>query len=71
MIIELRIKEGITQEELAKKLQTIKSAISRLENHVENVRLVTLENVAKIFGKEVRINCLNNLYCFHNNYLLK
>ncbi len=56
MIKELRIKEGMTQEELAEKLQTTKSAISRLENHAENVRLATLENVAKVFGKEVRIN---------------
>ncbi len=56
MIKELRLKKGITQEELAKKLHTTKSAISRLENHAESIRLATLEKVAKVLGKEVRIS---------------
>jgi len=56
MIKELRLEKGITQEELAEKLHTTKSAISRLENHAESIRLATLEKVAKVLGKEVRIS---------------
>ncbi len=52
---ELRLNEGMTQEELAQKLQTKKSVISRMENHAEDVRLSTLEKVARAFGKKVHI----------------
>lgn len=55
-IRELRLEMGFTQEELAEKLHTTKSAISRLENHAESIRLATLEKVAAVFGKEVRID---------------
>jgi len=55
-IKELRSKSGMTQEEFAKKLKTTKSAVSRLENHAESVRLSTLEKVAFVFGKELVIN---------------
>ena len=56
LIKDLREDVGMTQEELAKKLQTTKSAISRLENHTENIRLSTLEKVAEVFGKRLNIN---------------
>ena len=55
LLRELRLKEGMTQEELAQKLQTKKSVISRMENHAEDVRLSTLEKVAGAFGKKVHI----------------
>jgi DNA-binding XRE family transcriptional regulator len=50
-----RNKSGITQDELARRLRTSKSSISRIENHAEDVRLSTLMRVAKALGKEVRI----------------
>ncbi|MEA3347202.1 MAG: helix-turn-helix transcriptional regulator, partial [Candidatus Auribacterota bacterium] len=50
-----REKAGFTQEEVAKKLHTKKSAISRIENHAEDIRLSTLENFAHVLGKELRI----------------
>jgi len=50
-----RNKSGITQDELARRLRTSKSAISRIENHAEDIRLSTLKRVAKALGKEVRI----------------
>ena len=50
-----RHKSGITQEELARRLQTSKSAISRIENHAEDIRLSTLKRVARALGKDVRI----------------
>ena len=54
-IKQLRLESGMTQEELAKKLHTTKSAISRLENHAESMRLSTIERVADIFDKKVEI----------------
>ena len=55
MLKELRKKEGMTQEELATRLQTKKSVISRMENHAEDIRLSTLEKVAEVFGKKLLI----------------
>lgn len=55
LIKELRLKEGMTQEELAEKLHTKKSVISRMENHSEDIRLSTLQRVAEVFGKRVQI----------------
>lgn len=46
---------GLTQEEVAKMLNTKKSAISRIENHAEDIRLSTLEKYARAFGKTLRI----------------
>ncbi|WP_410261944.1 helix-turn-helix domain-containing protein [Alkalibacterium sp.] len=38
---------------MAKKLSTTKSAVSRLENHSESVRLATIEKVARVFNKKL------------------
>ncbi|MGJ4744993.1 helix-turn-helix domain-containing protein [Leptospira sp. SA-E8] len=53
---ELRIKKGFTQEDLATRLKTKKSVISRMENHAEDIRLSTLEKVAKVLGKKLHIS---------------
>jgi ribosome-binding protein aMBF1 (putative translation factor) len=55
LIKDLRVKEGMTQEELAVKLHTKKSVISRMENHSEDIRLSTLGKVAEVFGKKLQI----------------
>ena len=55
VIKELRQKNGITQEELARRLRTTKSAVSRLENRSGGARLETLEKVAQALGKELVI----------------
>ena len=55
LIRELRLQRGMTQEELAQEVRTTKSAISRLENHSENMTLATLEKVAHALGKVVHI----------------
>lgn len=55
-IKEMRTKKGMTQEEFAKRLKTTKSAVSRLENHTENIRLSTLEKVADILGKKLIVS---------------
>jgi HTH-type transcriptional regulator / antitoxin HipB len=46
---------GMTQEELAQKLGTKKTAISRIENHAEDIRLSTLEKYASAFGKTLKL----------------
>ncbi len=52
----MRIESGMTQDELAKKLSTTKSAISRLENHSSSMRLSTIEKVAQVFDKQVMVS---------------
>ncbi|MEA1911405.1 MAG: helix-turn-helix transcriptional regulator, partial [Spirochaetota bacterium] len=49
---------GLTQEELAKKLHTQKSNISRLENANSKIspRLSTIEEYAKAMGYNLEIN---------------
>ena len=50
-----REQAGMTQEEVAQKLGTKKSAISRIENHAEDIRLSTLHKYAKALGKKVNL----------------
>lgn len=56
MLRHAREKAGITQEAIAKKLRTKKSAISRIENHAEDIRLSTLGKYAKALGKKLRVH---------------
>ena len=58
MIKEMRLENGMTQEQLAEKLNTKKSVISRMENHSEDIRLSTLQKVAAVFGKQLRVAML-------------
>jgi len=46
---------GITQEEVAKRLRTKKSAISRIENHAEDIRLSTLNRYAEALGRKLQV----------------
>ncbi len=45
----------LTQEEVAQKMGTKKSAISRIENHAENITISTLRKYAKALGKKVNL----------------
>jgi len=56
MLRQARENAGLTQEELADKLKTKKSAISRIENHAEDIRLSTLEKVAEALGKTLKLS---------------
>ena len=55
MLRQAREKAGITQESIAKKLRTKKSAVSRIENHAEDIRLSTLAKYAKALGKKLKV----------------
>ena len=59
LLKQMREKSGYTQEELANKLDTQKSAISRIENHAEDIRLSTLEKYARILGMKLQISIAN------------
>jgi len=55
LLKQAREEAGLTQEELAVKLDTKKSAISRIENHAEDIKLSTLEKFAHALGKHLRL----------------
>jgi len=55
MLKEARKKAGITQEAVARKLRTKKSAISRIENHAADIRLSTLEKYANALGMRLLV----------------
>ena len=55
MLRKAREDAGITQETIARKLRTKKSAISRIENHAEDIRLSTLEKYANALGRKLRV----------------
>jgi HTH-type transcriptional regulator / antitoxin HipB len=52
---QARLEAGLTQDEIAKILKTKKSAISRIENHAEDIRLSTLVNYAQAVGKSLQL----------------
>lgn len=56
MLRQARENAGITQEAIAKKLHTKKSAISRIENHSEDIRLSTLGRYARALGKKLKVH---------------
>jgi ribosome-binding protein aMBF1 (putative translation factor) len=53
---QAREASGLTQEELALRLNTKKTAISRIENHAEDIKLSTLDRVAKALGKQLQVH---------------
>ncbi len=55
LLKQARIEAGLTQEQVAAALHTKKSAISRIENHAEDIRLSTLVNYAQAVGKNIQL----------------
>jgi HTH-type transcriptional regulator/antitoxin HipB len=53
---QARESAGLTQEELANRLKTKKTAISRIENHADDIKLSTLDRVAKALGKRLQVH---------------
>ncbi len=47
MIQELRMKQDLTQEQLADKCGTTKTYISRIENNASDIRLSTLMRIVR------------------------
>jgi HTH-type transcriptional regulator / antitoxin HipB len=55
MLKQAREEAGISQEELATRLHTKKTAISRMENHAEDIKLSTLERFAAALGRRLQV----------------
>lgn len=55
LLRQAREAAGLTQEQVAEQLGTQKSAISRIENHAENVTLSTLKAYADAVGHTLQI----------------
>ncbi len=55
LIRQAREKAGLTQEQLAQRVHTKKTAISRIENHARDIRLSTLKKVANALGMELHV----------------
>lgn len=55
---EERLKAGLTQEQLAAKIGTKKSYISRIENGKADVQLSTLHRIFEGLGKRVSLTIL-------------
>ena len=56
ILMQAREAAGVTQEEIAEKLHTKKSAISRIENHAYDIRLSTLKLYAEALGKKLGLS---------------
>jgi ribosome-binding protein aMBF1 (putative translation factor) len=48
MIQEARLERGLTQEELAQKVGTTKSYISKIENNIKEARISTLQKIIEL-----------------------
>lgn len=48
LLHEARLQKGLTQEELAEKVGTTKSYISKIENNVKEVRISTLQKIVEL-----------------------
>ncbi|HPS65046.1 MAG TPA: helix-turn-helix transcriptional regulator [Ignavibacteria bacterium] len=48
LIQEARLEKGMTQEELANRIGTTKSYISKIENNIKEVRFSTLQKIVKL-----------------------
>jgi ribosome-binding protein aMBF1 (putative translation factor) len=58
LLKQAREDAGISQEELANRLNIHKSAISRIENHSEDMRLSTLKEYLEAVGKKLSLRIL-------------
>ncbi len=54
-IIKARIESKLTQEELAKKMDTTQAAISRIESGSVSPSINTVNRIAMAFGKKLEI----------------
>lgn len=55
LLVQARIEAGITQEELARRLNLHESIIIRIENDGSDVGISTLERYANALGKKVYV----------------
>ena len=57
LIHDARIEKGMTQEELAVKVGTTKSYISKIENNLKEARISTLQKIVEVgFGGHLELS---------------
>lgn len=57
LLQEARMEKGLTQEELAEKVGTTKSYISKIENNIKEVRISTLMKIVELgFGGQLQLS---------------
>ncbi len=57
LIQQARIEKGMTQEQLAEKVGTTKSYISKIENNIKEARISTLQKIIELgFGGQLELN---------------
>ncbi|MFA5480578.1 MAG: helix-turn-helix transcriptional regulator [Candidatus Muiribacteriota bacterium] len=66
-IKKLRLEAGLTQTELANKINSTKNSISRLENHSNDVKFSTIVKIALALGKEINIY---SMFIDKKNYIV-
>ena len=56
LLKQAREDAGLSQSALARKIGTQKTAVSRMENHAEDIKLSTLEKVALALGRQLKVS---------------
>ncbi|MBS1644595.1 MAG: helix-turn-helix transcriptional regulator [Bacteroidetes bacterium] len=57
MLQQARLEKGLTQEELADRVGTTKSYISKIENNIKEARLSTLQKIVELgFGGHLELS---------------
>jgi DNA-binding XRE family transcriptional regulator len=57
LLLNARIEKGMTQEELAEKVGTTKSYISKIENNIKEARISTIQKIVEIgFGGHLELS---------------
>ena len=57
LLHEARLEKGLTQQELAEKVGTTKSYISKIENNVKEARISTLQKIVELgFGGQLQLS---------------
>ncbi len=57
LIYNARIEKGMTQEQLAEKVGTTKSYISKIENNIKEARISTLQKIIELgFGDTLEVS---------------
>jgi len=57
LIHDTRVELGMTQEQLAEKVGTTKSYISKIENNIKEARISTLQKIIELgFGGKLEVN---------------
>ena len=60
LLAEHREKSGLTLSQFAKRVKMQKNALSRLENHGEDVRLSTITRYVEATGRSLQLNIVPN-----------